>query len=66
MNYLCSLGGNKKQNKLVPKTSQIKPKEMGAVNIKTKYFRILQSTEILKQNNAESRIMNMLVGSLRE
>lgn len=42
MNYLCSLGGNKKQkNKLMPKSSQIKPKEMGAVNIKTKYFRIL-------------------------
>lgn len=33
---------------------------MGDVNINIKYFRISQSTEILKQNHTENRIMHML------
>lgn len=42
------------------RTSQIKPREMGDVNINIKYFRISQSTEIFKQNHTENRIMHML------
>lgn len=49
----------------MPRTSQIKLREMGAANIKTKYFPILQSTGFLKQNNAENRIMDGLGGIFR-
>lgn len=47
----------------MPRTSQIKPRERGAANIKTKYFWILQCIGILKQNNTENRLMDRLVGS---
>lgn len=49
----------------MPGTSQIKPREMGVATIKTEYFRILQSTGFLKQNNAENRITEMLGGIYR-
>lgn len=50
----------------MPEISQIKPREMGAVNIKTKYFWIPQNTEILKQKKAENRNLDTLMGSSRE
>jgi len=41
-------------------TSQIKPREVGDVKIKIKYFRKSQSTGNFKQNNTENRIMHTL------